>query len=99
MKHEARSLAPEPTVVKTVVKSSVESVVKSGMKGGMESGMKTADAIIAFMRADPQITHDLLAAKLGKARNSIIKQIAKLKKTGLIRRVGPDKGGHWEVIG
>ncbi|MBR5548695.1 MAG: winged helix-turn-helix transcriptional regulator [Kiritimatiellae bacterium] len=87
MKHEARSLAPEPTVVK----SSVESVVKSGMK--------TADAIIAFMRADPQITHDLLAAKLGKARNSIIKQIAKLKKTGLIRRVGPTKGGHWEVIG
>ena len=80
---------------KGVVKGGME----SGMKGGMESGMKTADAIIAFMRADPQITHDLLAAKLGKARNSIIKQIAKLKKTGLIRRIGPDKGGHWEVIG
>ena len=80
---------------KGVVKGGME----SGMKGGMESGMKTADAIIAFMRADPQITHDLLAAKLGKARNSIIKQIAKLKKIGLIRRVGPTKGGHWEVIG
>ena len=83
-----------------------ESVLKGGMKGGMKSGMKgdvsgmkTADAIIALMRADSQITHDILAARLGKARNSIIKQIAKLKKNGLIRRVGPDKGGHWEVIG
>ena len=91
---------------KTAEKGGKKSVMKSGMKGGMESGMKdgasgmkTADAIIALMRADPQITHDILAARLGKARNSIIKQIAKLKKNGLIRRVGPDKGGHWEVIG
>ena len=79
-----------------------DSVLKGGMKSGMKSdvsGMKTADAIIALMRADSQITHDILAARLGKARNSIIKQIAKLKKNGLIRRVGPDKGGHWEVIG
>ena len=82
-----------------------DSVLKGGMKGGMKSGMKgdvsgmkTADAIIALMRADSQITHDILAARLGKARNSIIKQIAKLKKNGLIRRVGPDKGGHWEVV-
>jgi len=22
----------------------------------------------------------------------------KLKKKGILRRVGPDKGGHWEVI-
>ena len=83
-----------------------DGVLKGGMKGGMKSGMKgdvsgmkTAGAIIALMRADSQITHDILAARLGKARNSIIKQIAKLKKNGLIRRVGPDKGGHWEVIG
>ena len=75
-----------------------DGVLKGGMKGDV-SGMKTADAIIALMRADSQITHDILAARLGKARNSIIKQIAKLKKNGLIRRIGPDKGGHWEVIG
>lgn len=78
-----------------------DGVLKGGMKSGMKgdvSGMKTADAIIALMRADSQITHDILAARLGKARNSIIKQIAKLKKNGLIRRVGPDKGGHWEVV-
>lgn len=71
---------------------------KTSLKGGMKGGMKTADAIVALMKADPQITHDMLAAKTGKVRNSIIKQIASLKKAGLIRRVGPDKGGHWEVM-
>jgi ATP-dependent DNA helicase RecG len=25
-------------------------------------------------------------------------QLAKLKKRGLIRRIGPDKGGRWEVL-
>jgi ATP-dependent DNA helicase RecG len=26
------------------------------------------------------------------------KQVSKLRKDGRIRRVGPDKGGHWEVL-
>jgi predicted HTH transcriptional regulator len=29
---------------------------------------------------------------------AIKKQIEKLKASGRIKRVGPDKGGHWEVI-
>jgi len=24
--------------------------------------------------------------------------MSKLKKEGIIKRIGPDKGGHWEVI-
>ena len=27
------------------------------------------------------------------------KNIRKLKDANLVRRVGPDKGGHWEVVG
>ena len=29
---------------------------------------------------------------------AIKKQIEKLKIQGRIRRIGPDKGGHWEVV-
>ena len=29
----------------------------------------------------------------------IEKHLRKLREQGLIRRVGPDKGGHWEVVG
>ena len=71
-----------------------ETVVKTGMK----TGMKTADAIIALIEENPFISHDVLAEKLGRARSSIIEQISKLKASGRLRRIGPDKGGHWEVV-
>ena len=29
---------------------------------------------------------------------AVEKQVANLKKVGLLHRIGPDKGGHWEVI-
>ena len=36
---------------------------------------------------------------IGVERSTVARAIAKLKRTGVLRRVGPDKGGHWEVIG
>ena len=73
--------------------------MKTGMKAGMKTGMKTADAIIALIMENPSISHDALSERLGRARSTIIEQISKLKASGRLRRVGPDKGGHWEVIG
>ena len=31
-------------------------------------------------------------------RSVIMKHIANLKQAGRLRRVGPAKGGHWEVL-
>lgn len=36
-----------------------------------------------------------LIEKWGRGTNRVI---AMLKATGRLRRVGPDKGGHWEVM-
>ena len=72
--------------------------MKSGMKGGMKGGMKTADAIVAIIAEYPQISITDIALKLNKARNTIIKQITRLKSAGVLRRVGSDRGGHWEVV-
>ena len=63
-----------------------------------KTGMKTVDAIISLIRENPSITHDELSEQLGRARSTIIEQISKLKALGRLRRVGPDKGGHWEVV-
>lgn len=38
-----------------------------------------------------------MAETLGVSRRAIAKQIATLKELGIIRRIGPDKGGHWEI--
>jgi len=49
------------------------------------------------MLENPQITRKELAEKLFINQSSVQKHINKLKKSGLIERIGPDKGGYWEV--
>jgi ATP-dependent DNA helicase RecG len=39
-----------------------------------------------------------MARKLKISPRAVEKQISKLKKQGKIRRVGPDKGGYWEIV-
>ena len=39
-----------------------------------------------------------MANIIGITRRSIARQIKSLQDTGTLRRVGPDKGGYWEVV-
>jgi len=59
-----------------------------------ENTQKIIDAILE----NPAITIKELARKLGLSQDSIKHRVLVLKKKGVIKRVGPDKGGHWEVI-
>ena len=44
------------------------------------------------------ITIKELQELTGLSENGIKKILRKLRADGRIRRIGPDKGGHWEVI-
>ena len=50
------------------------------------------------MHEDVAITHRGLESKLGLSKTTIRKATATLIQRGLIRRVGPRFGGHWEVV-
>ena len=50
-----------------------------------------------LLKAQPHLTQVGMSAALGISRQAVQKHIANLKKAGRLRRVGPDKGGHWEV--
>lgn len=50
------------------------------------------------MRSNPTISIEELAEQCGLTRDGINYNIRKLKNKGIIKRIGPDKGGHWEVI-
>jgi predicted HTH transcriptional regulator len=39
-----------------------------------------------------------MADIIGISKRKILDNISKLKKAGFIRRIGPAKGGQWEVI-
>ena len=51
-----------------------------------------------LIKQNPYITTTEMAENLKISRRAIAKQIANLKENNQIRRIGPDKGGHWEVI-
>ena len=80
-----------------------KAVRKSGKKSGKKkvvrkSGKKTIDRVWTLLQERPQSTFADMVRVLGITRSTIQKHIANLKAAGRIRRVGPDKGGHWEVI-
>jgi len=42
-------------------------------------------------------THEI-AGQIQRSQRTVDNAILKLKKAGLLKRVGPDKGGHWQVF-
>ncbi len=64
----------------------------------VKSSVKSSVKIIEAVRQDPFISADVMAKTFGVSLRAVEKQLASLKKQGLLRRIGPDKGGHWEVV-
>ena len=66
-------------------------------EGSVKSSGKTAERILDLVKRRPKTTIPELASALKVTTRAVEKQIAKLKKSGRLRRVGPAKGGRWEV--
>lgn len=58
----------------------------------------TQEQILNILREHPQTTRKELANIIGITEDGIKKQLANLKKKGIIERIGADNGGHWEVF-
>ena len=59
---------------------------------------KTVDRLADLLKAQPHLTQVGMSAALGISRQAIQKHIANLKAAGRLRRIGPDKGGRWDVL-
>jgi ATP-dependent DNA helicase RecG len=70
----------------------------SSVKGSVKGSVKSSVKIVELIREDKNITIPVIADKLGLTPRAIEKQMVKLQASGHIRRVGPDKGGYWEVL-
>ena len=59
---------------------------------------ETIQKILETIKENPTVTRKELASIIGVSENGIKFHITNLKKKGLLKRVGPDKGGYWKVI-
>ena len=78
--------------------STVEITTLAENDDGEKSREKSREKIIKIIRDNPTVTQLELSNMLRISTKAIEKHIKNLRKDGIIRRVGPDKGGHWEVI-
>jgi len=54
--------------------------------------------ILKAIAENPNVSAKQLAEQLGISITAVQNHLDYLKNNNLIRRVGPDKGGHWEVV-
>ena len=80
-----------PLFMSTVDKSGAE------FTGSEKTSEKTSEKILRLLKHHPEMTIEQLAAEIGVATRSIERNLKQLKEAKRLRRIGPDKGGRWEV--
>jgi len=60
---------------------------------------ESTQKIIDSIRENPFVTRMELAQIVGMTSDGVKKMLNRLKSSHIVRRVGPDNGGHWEVDG
>ncbi|MCB0518525.1 MAG: putative DNA binding domain-containing protein [Lewinellaceae bacterium] len=69
----------------------------SGKTSEKMSG-KVPEKILALVSRDAKITIALLSNEIGVTERTIERNLKKLQEENRIKRIGPDKGGHWEIM-
>jgi ATP-dependent DNA helicase RecG len=76
----------ENTIAENIVENIVENL--SAMRG----------RIVKIIWKNPKATAQSISKQVEIAPRNVQEHLKYLQKAGILRRVGPDKGGYWEII-
>ena len=71
---------------------------KTNKKTTVKTSVKTSVKILELIRDNSETTTPKMAQFIKVTERSVERNIQKLQKEGKLKRIGPDKGGHWEVV-
>jgi ATP-dependent DNA helicase RecG len=80
------------------LKAGISRATEAGKNAAQKATQKTAQKILAIIGQRPEITRQELGMELGITDSVVKYHLKKLQEQGRLRRIGPDKGGHWKVI-
>jgi predicted HTH transcriptional regulator len=75
-----------------------ESITEGGGVASGKTSEKTPEKILSLLPRWPGSSLNEVATEIGKTSRTVERAVAKLAESGRLKRIGPDKGGHWEVI-
>ncbi len=80
---------------------SIEDIISAESRVNVKVNVKVSvnqQKILDEIKKNPYVTIDELAGIVGIAKKNIFNNMKKMQDSGLIRRIGADKNGHWEII-
>lgn len=70
-----------------------------GLVDGLVDGLvESQQRILQLIKQNPKISKRLMAQNIGISTTAIDKNLNSLRDKGIIQRVGPDRGGYWEIV-
>jgi len=84
-------------ILRTVKAKGVPSQ-KTTQKSNQKTTQKKSMLILGLLAKHPDFTINDLVKFSGLSADGVKWNLRKLKDAQLLRRIGPDKGGHWEVV-
>ena len=68
------------------------------LKEEMPGSVKSSVIILEAITANKNVSAKDISQSLGISLRAVEKQLFKLKESGHLRRVGPARGGYWEIV-
>lgn len=87
---DLNDVAKPSDVVENIAENIVDSIV--------EKLSTTRAKIVRIIWKNPNATAQSISKEIDIASRNVQEHLRKLQEQGVIRRIGPDKGGHWEII-
>lgn len=81
--------APEDRIIRRVTDGVTDRVTDRVTEAEM--------VILTLLDENPSYTYAVLSEKTGMSRKTIAARIKSLKEKGIIKRIGSDYRGHWEI--
>lgn len=83
---------------KPIIEENSGGVAIELIKSTSETRVKTPEAILQALKEDSSLTLAEVADRIGKSVSAVERAAKKLSDQGKLEYIGPQKGGHWEVI-
>ena len=80
--------------------TSSERTIKSSGTDGLssEKAKDNSEKILGLIRRKPTISAIEIAKLISMSSRAVEKHIRKLREAGVLKRIGADKGGYWEIL-